>query len=124
MPRKSSKGKGGKKGGKAGKDPVTGRYMQETEDGRTFLVRDDAIYQNDTGKWENSSDWNNASDDVLTLLQSAPPEVNGIHIGYPDSIMQWQLGDNAVVGSTSYDTIRYEYELYILEILSTIRTVN
>jgi hypothetical protein len=109
MPRKSSKRKGGKKRDKAGntgRDPVTGRYMQEMVDGRTFLVRDDAIYQNDVGKWENPSDWNNASDDVLTLLQSVPTETNGIHISYPDAIIQWQLGDNAVVGSTSYDTIR------------------
>jgi hypothetical protein len=94
MPRKSSKGKGGKKGGKAGKDPVTGRYMQETEDGRTFLVRDDGIYKTQ------------ASDNTITPLISIPPEVAGIHTGEPDSIMQFQFGDNAIVQTNSHGTLR------------------
>jgi hypothetical protein len=94
MPRKSSKGKGGKKGGKVGKDPVTGRYMQEMEDGRTFLVRDDGIYKSE------------ASNNTITPLTSVPPEVAGIHIDEPDSIIQIQFGDNAVVISSSRSTIR------------------
>ena len=71
-----------------------------------FLVRDDGIYEHKVGKWETQSDWNDASDDTFTPLISIPPEVNGIHIADPDSIIQVQFGDNAVVISSSRSTIR------------------
>jgi hypothetical protein len=106
MPRKSSKGKGGKKGGKAGKDPVTGRYMQETEDGRTFLVRDDGIYH-----YKDNGTPDYLKDDTLTLLGSAPAEADGIHVA--DSVViQHQFGDKAVVISSSRDTIR-QRDVYV-----------
>jgi len=45
MPRKSSKGKGGKKGGKAGKDPVTGRSLLLSAEGNTVEIKDDVVYE-------------------------------------------------------------------------------
>lgn len=115
----SSKGKG-KKGRNIGKtvDPVTGRYIQETENGRTFLVRDDVLYHHSVGKWETESDWSDTSDDTLTPLKSAPVEisgvltVDGVPIEHPDAIFQYQLGDHVIIADNSRSTLR-QRDVYI-----------
>ncbi len=99
----SSKGKGK---GKASKgrgnsktvDPVTGRYIQETEGGTNLLVRDDVTYH--------------TTDDSLIAIRSTPVQINGvltldgIPIEHPDAIVQVQLGDRAIVIDNSRSTMR------------------
>jgi hypothetical protein len=117
--RSSSKGKG-KRGRNIGKtvDPVTGRYIQETEGGITFLLKDDIVYHHSVGKWETESDWSNASDDSFIPLKSAPVDINGVlavdgtPIEHPDAIMQVQLGDHAIVIDNSRGTLR-QRDVYI-----------
>jgi hypothetical protein len=109
MPIQSSKGKGGKKGGKAGRDPVTGRTLLISQDGRTEMVKDDVVYEIIEGSP------NTAADDIIRPLQSMPitPPSSGVFYH------QVQLGDdcilvtnyreadtvvrNVILGKTSYD---------------------
>ena len=103
MPRKSGKGKGGKKGGKAGKDPVTGRTVLLSEGGRTIEIQDDVVYEITP---QGSPDL--LADDILKPLASiplgAPPD--GTYYG------QFQFGDDRII-FTNYglydDPVQYRY---------------
>jgi hypothetical protein len=93
MPRKSGKNKGGKKGGKVGKDPVTGRSLLLSAEGNTVEIKDDVVYE----IWEGSSD--TVADDVYTPVNGIPSGAPrpGTHYG------QFQFGDRELVISSYGD---------------------
>jgi hypothetical protein len=80
VPKKSSsKGKG--------KDPITGRTLQFTGDGRTVEVQDDVVYEVIDGSPDTMVD------DVIRPLKSIPTGLpqNGVFYA------QFQLGDDAIM---------------------------
>jgi hypothetical protein len=102
MSRKSGKSKGGKKGGKVGKDPVMGRTALLSLDGRIIEIQDDVVYQVTKGSPDT------AADDIYRPLASIP-------LGAPSDgtyYSQVQLGNDRVV-STTYgffaDPVQYRH---------------
>jgi hypothetical protein len=87
MPRKSGKGKGGKKGGKGGKDPVTGRSIEYMADGRLVAFQDDVVYEVTKGSPDTYAD------DIYTPLKAVPigPPREGAYY------LQVQLGGDRMI---------------------------
>lgn len=96
MPRKSSKRKGGRKRGKAGKignegrDPVTGRSVEFIQDGRLIELQDDVVYEVTKGSPDTYAD------NIYTPLRQIPvgPPRDGTYY------FQVQLGDNQLIASS------------------------
>ena len=92
MPGKQSKVKGGSKGVKGGKDPVTGRTITTTIDGVTSTFKDDVVYEHLSGSPDT------IADDIIRPLKSIP---NGAPPAGNDYI-QFQLGDDRIAVNTYF----------------------
>jgi len=93
MPRKSSKGKGGKKRGKVGKDLITGRSLALSIEGKELKFADDVVYE------IRSNSPGTSLDDTWVPLRSIPFDLPPEGTSYG----QFQLGDNIIVFNTVRD---------------------